>query len=180
MLLFSQGAESRHSELVLRSEFVSQQPISIHKVRGVLFLPALPITGRKRPRVIHADRDLHLAARPDVESQAGKGLTAAGQNEHHGPLCLAEYSGKGFFIGPTRRRAIARMRVNPYATELLRLATQVDLPVKEIGHGLILERDGDRCATLANHLHVFDKQQIVGRRDGEAADLGPPTIPQVD
>ena len=46
-----------------------------------------------------------------------------------------------------------------------------NVPVKEIGDGHIVERNGRNVAELPYQLKVFNQQQIVGRGNRETADF---------
>ena len=45
--------------------------------------------------------------------QARIGAAAASQNEHYGPVGIAEAPGKRFFVGVAGQRTVARMGMNP-------------------------------------------------------------------
>ena len=71
------------------------------------------------------------------------------------------------------------MRVQPDTAELFGFQTGIHLFVVEIGDGFVIELNGDRRALLTYQTDVLNQQQIIGRRDGEAADLGITRVPQV-
>ena len=62
--------------------------------------------------------------------------------------------------------------------ELLGPAAQVHLPVEEVGHGLVVEGHRGPGAYLPHKLDVLDVEQVVGRGDAEAADLGVAQVAQ--
>lgn len=64
------------------------------------------------------------------------------------------------------------MRVNPQSPKFIRAPARIDLPIKEVGHGLVIELDMDPRARLPGQLHIFHKQQVVLHRDPKSADLG--------
>ena len=72
------------------------------------------------------------------------------------------------------------MGMDPGAAELLGPAAQVHLPVEEVGHGLVVEGHRDPGAYLPHQLDVLDVEQVVGRRDAEAAHLGLAQVAQVE
>ncbi|MGY8800344.1 MAG: hypothetical protein ACKVG4_16415, partial [Longimicrobiales bacterium] len=114
-----------------------------------------------------------------VEPQTSVGFAALRENEHHRPFDIPEAASKSFFVDEAGFGAEARMRVQPDAAELFRLETRIYLFVVEIGDGFVIELNGDRRALLTYQTDVLNQQQIIGRRDGEAADLGVARIPQI-
>jgi hypothetical protein len=62
---------------------------------------------------------------------------------------------ESLFVRETRLRAIARMGVDPNASELFRLAFRIDLSIKEVSHRLVIECDVRPRASLLYQLHVF-------------------------
>ena len=81
------------------------QPLLGLDVGQILLAPRRLVAGRKRPGVIHFDRQEQRAAGADVEPQPGIRLAALGQNEHHGPVGAAEDPGECLLIGLARLRA---------------------------------------------------------------------------
>ena len=117
--------------------------------------------------------------RSDIEPQSRVRLAAFGQDEHHGPVDVAEAAAEGFFVGEARRGTGAWMSVQPDAAELFWFEPGIHLLVVEVGDGFIVELHRDRRALLTYQADVFDQQQIIGRRDGEATDLGVAGVAQV-
>ncbi len=140
-------------------------------VRGVIPFPVVDVATGEFSRIVDLDRQLGIHARTDVESQPGVGLPAAGQNQHHGPVCTAERAGESLLIGEAWNGAIARMRMDPDSGELFRATSGIDLNVEEIGDRFVVKRHVRPSADLLDQRDVFDEQQIVGRRDAETADF---------
>lgn len=72
------------------------------------------------------------------------------------------------------------MRMNPDPSELLGREASVDLSIKEISHGRVVERDGDRCRQLLNQTHVDYQQGIQRVGYTKTTDFGWPEITKVD
>ena len=51
--------------------------------------------------------------------------------------------------------------MNPYSAALFQLPSCINLPIKEVGDGLVVEGDMTPGANLFDKLYVFDQQQIV-------------------
>ena len=71
------------------------------------------VAGLEGRGVIDSPRGLHSAPGANVELQAGIGLSAAGQNEHHSPIGTAEYPGKRLFVGRARSWTGAGVGMGP-------------------------------------------------------------------
>ena len=71
------------------------------------------------------------------------------------------------------------MRVAPDAAKALWGQPRIDAAVEEVGHGLVEETDTDGGGLLLNRDEILDIQEVVGRRDGEAADLGAAGVAEV-
>ena len=71
------------------------------------------------------------------------------------------------------------MRVQPDTAELFWFQTRIHLFVVEIGDGFVIELDSDRRALLTYQTDVLNQQEVIGRRDGEATNLGVTRIPQI-
>ena len=67
---------------------------------------------------------------------------------------------------------IAGMGMEPNSCELLGLPALVDLVFKKVGHCRVVKGDADGRDGLLDGLEVFDQQQVFGRGDPKAADLG--------
>jgi len=130
------------------------------------------VRGGKRLRVIHLHRQFEISAGPDIEAEAGIGLVCLGENEHDGPVALAEDAQECLLIGATGRGAASRMGVQPDAGELFRLAPQVHLLLKEIGDRRIVKSNRDLGTALLHGEELLDQQRIVRGRNAKAADLG--------
>jgi hypothetical protein len=70
------------------------------------------------------------------------------------------------------------MSVQPDAAKLFGLEPRIHLLVVEVGDGFVVEFDRDRGALLTHLADIFDQQQIIGRRDGEATDFGVARVAQ--
>jgi hypothetical protein len=99
------------------------------------------------------------------------------EDEHHRPFDTAEAALEGFFVDETGFGAEARMRVQPDTAELFWFQTRIHLFVVEIGDGFVIELNGDRRALLMYQTDVFNQQQVIGGRDGEATNLGVTRVP---
>ena len=64
------------------------------------------------------------------------------------------------------------MGVNPDAAELLRLQTGIDALIEEVGDRGVVETHLDVRGLLTNGGDVVDVEQIMPRRNAEAADFG--------
>ncbi|MBA4017730.1 MAG: hypothetical protein C0483_11200 [Pirellula sp.] len=102
----------------------------------------------ERSAVIDGDRDLPGAAGTVGKLQAGKGCSAASQNEHHGPLKRTERARERPFVDGARGSAVSRMRMQPKSRKPLGLEPGIDLFVEIVGHGRVLELHADRRTTL--------------------------------
>jgi hypothetical protein len=68
------------------------------------------------------------------------------------------------------------MAVAPHPQHLRGLPVGVDLVIDETGHRSVVEADAHGRGRLLDRQEVLDVQQIVGRRNPEAADLGRPAV----
>ena len=82
-------------------------------VGQVFFLPRRMVAGGKGAAVIHADRQIDIAAGADVEPQPGVALAAAGEDEHHCPFRPAKHARKRFLVGHAGLGGIAGMGMQP-------------------------------------------------------------------
>ena len=64
------------------------------------------------------------------------------------------------------------MGVNPHPRKAFGRESEIDLLVKKIRHGSVVEFHGYGRADLFDQPNVFDQQRISGGRDSEAADFG--------
>ena len=111
------------------------------------------VAGGERAAVVHADRQIDIAAGADVEPQPGIALAAAGQDEHHGPVGPAEDTRAKVSSSVTLGCGeVARMGVDPNPRELLGPAALIHLPVEEVGHGLVVEGHRGPGADLPHQL----------------------------
>ena len=130
-------------------------------------------------RPIHHCRDDGLATRPSRKRQTGIGLAAAGENEHERPIAAAGAAFERRLIETARRGQVARMSVNPNAGKLRRLETAIHAAVEEIGDRGVQETDADAGHFLADGDEVLDVEEVVRRRNAEAADLGVPRMAEI-
>ena len=72
------------------------------------------------------------------------------------------------------------MRMQPDSRELVRPASQVDLSVEEIRHGIIRERNGYRAGGLFDQCQVSHVEQVVFVGYAKGTDLGRAQITQVE
>lgn len=91
-----------------------------------------------------------------MELHSSIGLSAASDDRHDGPVAPTKHSRKRLFINRTWPGAVARMGMNPNSREFLGLATEIDLVVEELGHGVIRERNGHGRADLWDQDEVLD------------------------
>ncbi|TWU33209.1 hypothetical protein Poly41_49610 [Novipirellula artificiosorum] len=63
------------------------------------------------------------------------------------------------------------MGVDPYPCELVWSASSINLAVKQIGNGFVIELDRDRCTGLFDQFDIDDQQRVVGVADAEPANL---------
>lgn len=120
-----------------------------------------------------------IRPRPDIESGAGVAVALLGEDVHHAPIDAAEAAVERFLIraaGGWRRTGV---RVNPDSRKLFRLASGIDLAVKEVRHAVVVKLDRDHRADLFDKLDVLDQQQIISVGDAESADFGRPDVAQV-
>jgi hypothetical protein len=68
--------------------------------------------------------------------------------------------------------------MQPDAGELRGAPPRIDLPVEEVGHGRVVERDTDDRADLRHEQDVFDKQRVLKGRPSEASDFGVAPVTQ--
>lgn len=128
--------------------------------------------------VIDGQRQIHGAARSGGELQSRERVAAAGHDRHHGPVAPTEHASERLFIDGTGPSRIARMRVDPDPPELLGSQASIDLLIEVLGHRIVVERDGDHGAALADEHEVFNQQQVISSGDAEAADFGLAEITQ--
>lgn len=108
----------------------------------VLVGPGIVVTPHEWRGITHFDGQPEQTARSGLKLQASVGLTAASDDRHDRPVAPAKDTRKRLFINSTGLGAVPRMAVNPNPREFLRLATEINLPVEELGHRVVIERNG--------------------------------------
>ena len=156
---------------IVEQLLVSGYELLLYDVLLVFLVPGVLAGSIEGSREIHFVGNFQFAARPDVESQTGISLAAAGQDEHHRPIGPSEAAGERLFIDAARICTVAGVRMHPNAGKLSWMAALVHLEIEEIGDGFILESHTDLRALLLHQENIFDQQQIIGLRDSETADL---------
>ena len=144
----------------------------------VLGSPGSVVTPRKRSGVIDFKRQSERTTRSRPELQSGVGLAPAGDDRHDRPVAPPEDASKRLFVNATRTCRVTRMCVNPHSSELFRSATEINLPIEELGHRVVNKRDRDGRTGLRDKDELLNEQQIVGRRDPKPADFGVTRITQ--
>ncbi len=142
----------------------------------ILDTPCLVIATCEFGRIINFHGNDDPTAGAGVVLQSRKVLAAAGKDEHDGPIGGAEHASKTLLVHAAGLRAIARMRVRPYPTELFRSAAEIYLAVEEIGNAFIIEHDGYGTHILLNCDKVRNKQQIIAATNAESANLAIPSV----
>ena len=153
--------------------FVALHPVAIVvgfcrlNIPVVFPFPRSVVGSRKGRFESDVDRNGHGAAGPHVEPQFGIRLAAAGEDEHHGPIGASETSGERFFVGAARAGGMPGMRVQPDPAEIPRVATLIDLFIKEVRHSFVVEGNSHRSALLPHEADVLNKRKVVGFGDCE-------------
>src|SRR5205085_4067455 len=152
----------------LWSWFPGHQLLKVNSL-VILLIPGCLGSRRKRLGEVNLHRQNQAAARTSIELQPSIALTAASQDEHHGPIGIAKAARKRLLVGIAGLWRIAGVRMHPDPRKSLRRQARIDLPVKVIGHRLIIEADRDFTAELLDETDVFHQQQIVLGRDAKAS-----------
>ena len=140
--------------------------------------PVVQVGGGERLCVIDAHGNLNLAAGAGAEPQPGVRLASLRENRHHRPIATAEDPLERLIVGQAGRGRIAGMRVQPQSEEPLRRKAGVNLLVKEVGHRIVVECDGNDRRPLSDQPHVFNEQQVALGAHAKSADFGVSQITQ--
>ena len=112
--------------------------------------------------------------------QLGEGFAAAGDDEHHRPVAVAERALKRLDIDAAGLRRAAGVRVNPDPAALLGAVALVELVVEVVSDCAVVEGDEDLGAALLDEDDIAHIQEVSGTRDPEPTDLGRAEITQVE
>jgi hypothetical protein len=144
----------------------------------VLLLPQAVVSTLERVRVVDLDAEAERQRTALMPGELCKRATAAGQDEHHGPVAVAERSLERLHVDVAGARRIAGMGVNPDPAALFGAATEIDLLLEVLSHRDVIERDERLGTALADELDLADQQQVVGTSDAEGPDFGRADVTQ--
>ena len=70
------------------------------------------------------------------------------------------------------------MRVQPYPAEVCRMPTLIDLFIEKVRHSVVVKGNGHSGALLLHEPDILDEGEVVGMRDGEAANFRSAVVTQ--
>ena len=144
----------------------------------VLLLPEVMVSTMKRVRVVDLDTKAERQRAALMPSELRERATAAGEDEHHSPVAVAERSLERLHIHVAGARRVTGVGVYPDPPALFGAATEVDLLLEVFSHRDVVERDECLGAALADELDLADQQQVIGAGDAKRSDLGRADVTQ--
>lgn len=115
-----------------------------------------------------------LNAGPGIEPKPGIGFPRPTKNPHHRPIAGTEAATESGFVHRTRHDRRSGMGMQPDPGESTRRNRQIGQFVKQVGHGMIVERDRDGCGPLADDEQIVEIERIPRGGESEAGDFGLP------
>ena len=147
-------------------------------VGEIILFPQFMVSAMKRVRVVDLDTKAERQRAALMPGEFRERAAAAGEDEHHSPVAVAERSLERLHVDMAGVRRIAGVGVNPDPATLFRATTEVDLLLKVLSHRDVIERDKCLGATLADKLDLLDQQQVIRASDAERADFGRADVTQ--
>src|SRR4051794_19736470 len=124
----------------------------------VLALPGHCVRCQKRSNEIDIDGNVYVRTWANVVAQTSIGRPASCQNEHHRPVGPPKDPGERRLVRPARLRRLSGVRMNPYARELFRSPSSINLLIKQLCHALIVEFDMGPRTGLPHEAYVAHEQ----------------------
>ena len=121
------------------------QPLIIKRrridMRVVFILPLLVIASGERLGVVDFYAKSNRRWSAVSPREFGVGLTAAGEDEHHGPVAVTKDALKRFHIDLAGLGRFTGVRVDPDPAALLRATAEINLLLEMLGDSHIIEGD---------------------------------------
>ena len=144
----------------------------------VLLLPEVVVSALECVRVVDLNAEAKRQRAALMQGELCKRATAAGQDEHHCPVAVAERSLERLHVDVAGAGRIAGVGVNPDPAALFGAATEVDLLLEVLSHRDVVERDERLGTALTDELDFADQQQVIWASDAKRAAFGRADVTQ--